>query len=125
MFYRENLAFFMKSSVLLNNFTKTSPYRKTTFLLFVTSIYFVKNPSLNPKRAKLDQKSEIGHVRTCQDVSRSTHQGPYGPQPGPGPNPDWAPTRPGPGPNPDWAPELISELFIEGFLFKVRTYRGK
>ena len=24
--------------------------------------------------------------------------GPYGPQPGPGPNPAWAPTRPGPQP---------------------------
>ena len=29
-----------------------------------------------------------------QDLSRRFHKGPYGPQPGPGPNPDWAPTRP-------------------------------
>ena len=35
-------------------------------------INFVKNQILNPKRAKLDQKSEIGHVRTCQDLSRRT-----------------------------------------------------
>ena len=31
-------------------------------------INFVKIPFLDPKRAKLDQKSEIGHVRTCQDL---------------------------------------------------------
>ena len=30
--------------------------------------YFVKIPFLDLKRAKLDQKSEIGHVRTCQDL---------------------------------------------------------
>ena len=51
-----------------------------------SSINFVKIPFLDPKRAKLDQQSEIGHVRTCQDLSRRTHKGPYGPQPGPGPN---------------------------------------
>mgnify|MGYP003315669372 CR=1 FL=1 len=33
---------------------------------------FVKNLILNPKRAKLDQKSWFGHVRTCQDQSRRT-----------------------------------------------------
>ena len=33
---------------------------------------FVKIPFLNPKRPKLDQKWEIGHVRTCQDLSRRT-----------------------------------------------------
>ena len=31
--------------------------------------------------------------RFFQDLSRRTHLGPYGPQPGPGSNPDWAPTR--------------------------------
>ena len=31
-----------------------------------------KNPILNPKHAKIDQQSEIGHVRTCQDLSRRT-----------------------------------------------------
>ena len=35
-------------------------------------INFVKIPFLDPKRAKLDQKSEIGHVRTCQDLSKRT-----------------------------------------------------
>ena len=30
--------------------------------------YFVKIPFLDLKRAKLDQKSEIRHVRTCQDL---------------------------------------------------------
>ena len=30
--------------------------------------YFVKMQFLDLKRAKLDQKSEIGHVRTCQDL---------------------------------------------------------
>ena len=30
--------------------------------------HFVKIPFLDLKRAKLDQKSEIGHVRTCQDL---------------------------------------------------------
>ena len=44
---------------------------------------FVKNQVLNLKHAKFDQKSEIGHVRTCQGA----HKAPYGPQPGPGPNP--------------------------------------
>ena len=33
---------------------------------------FVKNSAFDPKRAKLNQKSEIGHVRTCQDLSRRT-----------------------------------------------------
>ena len=33
---------------------------------------FVKNLVLDPKRPKLDQKSEIGHVRTCQDLPRRT-----------------------------------------------------
>ena len=31
-----------------------------------------------------------------QEDPYGPHMGPYGPQPGPGPNPDWAPTRPGP-----------------------------
>ena len=30
--------------------------------------HFVKIPFLDLKRAKLDQKSEIRHVRTCQDL---------------------------------------------------------
>ena len=29
---------------------------------------FRQNTILDPKHAKLDQKSEIGHVRTCQDL---------------------------------------------------------
>ena len=33
---------------------------------------FVKNLILNLKHAKLDQKSEIRHVRSCQDLSRRT-----------------------------------------------------
>ena len=33
-----------------------------------SSGHFVKIPFLDLKRAKLDQKSEIGHVRTCQDL---------------------------------------------------------
>ena len=33
--------------------------------------------------------------------------GPYGPQPGPGPKPDWAPTRPGPN-----GFDLEADLFI-------------
>ena len=33
-----------------------------------SSIIFVKNLILDPKRANLYQKSEIGHVRTCQDL---------------------------------------------------------
>ena len=49
--------------------------------------HFVKIPFLDPKRAKLDQKSEIGHVRTCPGGPIMAHKGPYGPQPGPGPNP--------------------------------------
>ena len=32
-FTKKNLSVFVKSSVLLNKFTKTSPYRQTTFLL--------------------------------------------------------------------------------------------
>ena len=41
-------------------------------------INFVKIQFLDPKRAKFDQKSEIGHVRTCQDLSKRTHKDPYG-----------------------------------------------
>ena len=33
--------------------------------------------------------------KTCLVGPIRVHMGPYGPQPGPGPNPDWAPTRPG------------------------------
>ena len=33
---------------------------------------FIKNPILNPQHAKFDQQSEIGHVRTCQDLSKRT-----------------------------------------------------
>ena len=40
---------------------------------------FIKNFVLNPKLPKFEQKSEIGHVRTCQDLSRRTQKGPYGP----------------------------------------------
>ena len=29
------------------------------------------------------------------NIFNKKHKGPYGPQPGPGPNPDWAPTRTG------------------------------
>ena len=34
---------------------------------------FFQNQILNPKHAKSDQPSEIGHVRTCQDLSRRTN----------------------------------------------------
>ena len=40
---------------------------------------FIHNLVVDPKRAKFNQKSEIGHVRTCQDLSRKTHKGPKGP----------------------------------------------
>ena len=33
---------------------------------------FFKNLVLDPKHAKLDQNSDFGHVRTCQDLSRRT-----------------------------------------------------
>ena len=42
--------------------------------------YFVKRSRLNPKCNIFEKKN----IRA--------HMGPYGPQPGPGPNPDWAPT---------------------------------
>ena len=34
---------------------------------------FVYNQVLDPKCAKLDQNSDFGHVRTCQDLSRRTN----------------------------------------------------
>ena len=37
-----------------------------------------------------------GPAKTCPGGPIRAHMGPYGPQPGQGPNPDWAPTRPGP-----------------------------
>ena len=40
--------------------------------------------SFKPKRTKFYQKSEIGHVRTCQVLSLWARMGP---------NPDWAPTQ--------------------------------
>ena len=33
---------------------------------------YLKKSALDPKRAKLNQKSEFGHVRTCQGQSRRT-----------------------------------------------------
>ena len=33
---------------------------------------FIKNLVLDPKHAKLNQNSDFGHVRTCQDLSRRT-----------------------------------------------------
>ena len=52
--------------------------RKTCFLSFSrknhadSSRQFVKNSVLDPQHTNFDQKSEIGHVRTCQDLSRRT-----------------------------------------------------
>ena len=37
-----------------------------------SSINFVKILCLDPKCAKLNQNSDFGHVRTCQDLSRRT-----------------------------------------------------
>ena len=51
---------------------------KTCFLSFSkqnhaeSSRNFVKNSVLDPKTAKLNQKSWFGHVRTCQDLSKRT-----------------------------------------------------
>ena len=39
-------------------------------------------------------KGPYGPMRAHKGPKRAD-MGPYGPQPGPGPNPDWAPTRPG------------------------------
>ena len=67
---------------------------------------FIKIPFLDPKRAKLVQKSygkfteSTESSKTCPGGPIRTHiwahKGPYGPQPGPGPNPDWDPNPPGP-----------------------------
>ena len=51
---------------------------KTCFLSFSTKSHaessrkFFEKTILNSKHAKLDQKSEIRHVRSCQDLSRRT-----------------------------------------------------
>ena len=37
-----------------------------------SSITFVKKSVFNPQRAKFDQNSDFGHVRTCQDLSKRT-----------------------------------------------------
>ena len=74
-------------------------------------INFVKIQFLDPKRAKLVQKSYgkfTESLQNLQDLSRRTHKGPYGPIYGPirpicahmGPNADRAPTRTGPQPGP-------------------------
>ena len=39
-------------------------------------INFVKNQVLDPKRAKFDEKSEIGHVRPCPGGPIWAHKGP-------------------------------------------------
>ena len=68
---------------------------------------FIKIPFLNPKRAKLVQKSYGKFTESLrnlprpyvifQDLSRRTHKGPYGPIYGPQPGPS---PQPGLGPNP-------------------------
>ena len=58
--------------------------------------HFIKNSVLDPKRAKLVQKSygkfteSTESSKTCPGGPIRAHEGPYGPQPGPGPNPDRA-----------------------------------
>ena len=102
---------------------------------------FIKKQVLDPKRAKLVQKSlrkVYGKYTESSKTSKTcpgrpirahmgpygptwahiwAHKGPYGPQPGPGPNPDWAPTRPGPYQN------LFLCIFW-GQGFKARTGLG-
>ena len=39
----------------------------------VSSRNFVQNLVMEPKHAKFDQNLEIGHVRTCQDLSLWAH----------------------------------------------------
>ena len=48
-----------------------------------------------PNWTKSRDLNMSGPAKTCLGGPIRAHMGPYGPQPGPGPNPDWAPTRPG------------------------------
>ena len=57
-----NLSFFMKSSVLLNKFTKTSPYPQTTILL-EKSLILMKNHKIINKNIKV-VNLEILKVKT-------------------------------------------------------------
>ena len=89
--------FFFKLSALLNKFTKTSPYRQTTFLLLkfqvLRLLYFYQYfYHFLLKLMIFEAKSSpYGPIRALMGP-----QGPYGPI--------WAPTRTGPqpglGPNP-------------------------
>ena len=53
------LRFFVKIMCFLSFSSKN---HEESFINFVKILFW------DPKRAKFDQKSEIGHVRTCQDL---------------------------------------------------------
>ena len=69
---------------------KTNPYRKTTDILFFRDFAsFISLLTILSFFIKInDFLSKIGPI-----WAHKGPMGPYGPQPGPGPNPDWAPTR--------------------------------
>ena len=55
------------------------------FMKILHLVYFINNFIISSKSNNFLNK--FGPIWA--------HKGPYGPQPGPGPNPYWAPTRPG------------------------------